>query len=47
MKDAVVAMIKHDHPVFFSCDISKFTDKKSGILDPALFEYEVCPNEHC
>jgi len=34
-------MIKAGVPVFFGCDVGKFSDQKSGIMDPALFEYTV------
>jgi aminopeptidase C len=34
-------MIKAGHPVFFGCDVGKFSDKTAGIMDAALFEYEV------
>lgn len=34
-------MIKAGQPVFFGCDVGKFSDSKVGIMDTALFEYEV------
>jgi bleomycin hydrolase len=34
-------MIKAGHPVFFGCDVGKSCDKTAGIMDTALFEYEV------
>lgn len=34
-------MIKAGQPVFFGCDVGKFSDSNVGIMDPALFEYEV------
>ena len=40
MKDAVIAMLKADIPVFFGCDVGKFSDRKTGIMDTALLEYE-------
>lgn len=44
MKDAVIKMIKAGHPVFFGCDVGKFSDSAKGIMDTALYEYEVrCP----
>lgn len=36
-----IQMIKAGYPVFFGCDVGKFSDKTAGIMDPALFEYEV------
>lgn len=41
MKSAVVKMIKAGHPVFFGCDVGKFSDSAKGIMDTALYEYEV------
>jgi bleomycin hydrolase len=38
---AAVQMIKAGQPVFFGCDVAKFSDKDFGIMDTALFEYEV------
>ena len=34
-------MIKAGVPVFFGCDVGKFSDQATGIMDPALFEYAV------
>lgn len=34
-------MIKAGQPVFFGCDVGKFSDSAAGIMDTALFEYEV------
>jgi bleomycin hydrolase len=34
-------MIKAGVPVFFGCDVGKFSDRETGIMDPALFEYGV------
>ena len=33
--------IKAGQPVFFGCDVGQFSDRESGIMDTALFEYEV------
>ncbi|KAF9461323.1 peptidase C1B bleomycin hydrolase [Collybia nuda] len=40
MKNMVVKMIKAGQPVFFGCDVGKFSDSKAGIMDTALFEFE-------
>jgi bleomycin hydrolase len=40
MKAMVVKMIKAGQPVFFGCDVGKFSDRDAGIMDTALFEYE-------
>lgn len=40
MKQMVVKLIKAGQPVFFGCDVGKFSDKDTGIMDTALFEYE-------
>jgi bleomycin hydrolase len=34
-------MIKAGVPVFFGCDVGKFSDREFGIMDPDLFAYEV------
>ncbi|KAK6356103.1 hypothetical protein TWF718_000478 [Orbilia javanica] len=41
MKAAIVAMIKKDHPVFFGCDVGKFSDSRLGIMDTKLFDYKL------
>lgn len=40
MKAMVIKMIKAGQPVFFGCDVGKFSDSGAGIMDTALFEYE-------
>ncbi|KAJ7733775.1 peptidase C1B bleomycin hydrolase [Mycena maculata] len=40
MKSTVVKMIKAGVPVFFGCDVGKFSSRVDGIMDPALFDYE-------
>ncbi|KAJ3553312.1 hypothetical protein NP233_g12673 [Leucocoprinus birnbaumii] len=40
MKNTVIKMIKAGQPVFFGCDVGKFSDSSAGIMDTALFEYE-------
>ncbi|KAF7361958.1 Cysteine proteinase 1, mitochondrial [Mycena venus] len=40
MKSTVVKMIKAGVPVFFGCDVGKFSSRVDGIMDPSLFEYE-------
>ncbi|KAJ7680216.1 peptidase C1B, bleomycin hydrolase [Mycena polygramma] len=40
MKAIVVKMIQAGVPVFFGCDVGKFSSRVNGIMDPALFEYE-------
>ncbi|EFY85600.1 bleomycin hydrolase, putative [Metarhizium acridum CQMa 102] len=41
LKEACVKMIKAGIPVFFGCDVGKFSDKTSGIMDLHVFDYEV------
>ena len=41
LKQAVVKQIKAGVPVFFGCDVGQFSDRQKGIMDTALFEYEV------
>ncbi|KAG6041313.1 hypothetical protein E4U41_004964 [Claviceps citrina] len=40
LKAACVKMIKAGSPVFFGCDVGKFSDKASGVMDLALFDYD-------
>ncbi|PFH49774.1 hypothetical protein AMATHDRAFT_62530, partial [Amanita thiersii Skay4041] len=40
MKNMIVKLIKAGQPVFFGCDVGKFSDTPSGIMDTALYEYE-------
>lgn len=44
MKAAIISMIKKDHPVFFGCDVGKFSDGALGIMDPKLFDYSLAFN---
>lgn len=41
MKAACIAMLKAELPIFFGSDVGKFSDSKSGIMDPALIDYEL------
>lgn len=41
MKPAIIEMLKRGFPVFFGCDVGKFSDSKKGIMDTALFDYEL------
>jgi aminopeptidase C len=34
-------MIQAGQPVFFGCDVGQFSDSGHGVMDTALFEYEV------
>ncbi|KAG6010463.1 hypothetical protein E4U21_006465 [Claviceps maximensis] len=40
MKAACVKMIRAGCPIFFGCDVGKFSDKASGVMDLAIFDYE-------
>ncbi|GBF59706.1 bleomycin hydrolase [Trichophyton mentagrophytes] len=44
LKRAAVAMLHAGHPVFFSCDVGKFSDRKRGIMDTALYDYSLSFN---
>jgi bleomycin hydrolase len=37
----VLQMIKAGQPVFFGSDVGKYSDTPKGIMDTALYEYEV------
>ena len=41
LKNAVVKSLKAGLPVFFGCDVGKFSDRDAGIMDPDLYEFEV------
>lgn len=41
MKDACIAMLKAELPIFFGSDVGKFSDSKSGIMDTKLIDYEL------
>ncbi|KAI5791894.1 peptidase C1B, bleomycin hydrolase [Geopyxis carbonaria] len=41
MKNAIISMIKANVPVFFGCDVGKFSDSSKGIMDTDLFDYEL------
>ena len=41
LKNACVKMLRAGVPVFFGCDVGKFSDKTTGIMDLDLFEYDV------
>src|SRR2546430_1101844 len=40
MKQAVVAMIKDEKPVWFGCDVGKMFDRDLGLMDTELYDFE-------
>jgi bleomycin hydrolase len=40
LEDAVIAGIKANTPLFFGCDVGKFSASDKGIMDTALFDLE-------
>lgn len=40
LKGTCVKMLKSGLPIFFGCDVGKFSNTKSGVMDTALFDYE-------
>lgn len=38
LKNAIIAMLKAGHPVFFGCDVGKFSDQDSGVMDPDIID---------
>ncbi|KAG6244671.1 hypothetical protein E4U23_006008 [Claviceps purpurea] len=40
MKAACVKMIKAGCPIFFGCDVGKFSDRTSGVMDLGVYDYE-------
>ncbi|KAI9732968.1 MAG: hypothetical protein M1818_007401 [Claussenomyces sp. TS43310] len=41
MKAACIAMLKANLPIFFGCDVGKYSDRFSGIMDTNLIDYEL------
>lgn len=41
IKKACVDMLKRGMPVFFGSDVGKYSDSNKGIMDTALFDYEL------
>jgi bleomycin hydrolase len=39
MKSTAIAMLRSGLPVFFGCDVGKFSNSTSGIMDTALYDY--------
>lgn len=40
LKDAAIAQLKAGEPVWFGCDVGKYSDRESGVMDTAAFDYE-------
>ncbi|KAL2811426.1 peptidase C1B, bleomycin hydrolase [Aspergillus granulosus] len=38
LKKAVIAMLKAGFPVFFGCDVGKFSERDQGVMDPNLLD---------
>ncbi|KAL8851960.1 MAG: hypothetical protein Q9221_003171 [Calogaya cf. arnoldii] len=41
MKSACISMLRSNIPIFFGCDVGKFSDRVSGIMDTDLVDYEL------
>jgi len=41
LKQAAVEMIKDGNVVWFGCDVGKWLERKMGIMDPAVYDYEL------
>ena len=41
LKQAAVDMIRDGNAVWFGCDVGKWLERKMGIMDPAIFDYEL------
>lgn len=41
IKTACISMLKSGLPIFFGCDVGKFSDSPSGIMDTCLVDYEL------
>lgn len=41
LKSAATAMLRRGLPVFFGCDVGKYSDGARGVMDTALYDYEL------
>ncbi|KAM0812989.1 putative Peptidase C1-like family protein [Seiridium cardinale] len=41
LKQSVISMLKSGIPVFFGCDVGKFSDRTGGIMDLDIIDYEL------
>jgi len=41
MKKAAIAQMEAGEPVWFGCDVGKFLDRDMGVMDTALFDYDL------
>jgi bleomycin hydrolase len=41
LKKAAVDMIRDGNAVWFGCDVGKWLERKMGIMDPAIYDYEL------
>ncbi|KAJ5993871.1 cysteine protease [Penicillium sp. IBT 35674x] len=41
LKRAVISMLKAGHPVFFGCDVGKFSDSSLGVMDTGLLDLKL------
>jgi len=41
LKEAAVASIKDDNPVWFGCDVGKYFHRKLGVMDMDLFDFDL------
>ena len=39
LKESTIKMIKDNEPVFFGCDVGKFGERDTGVLDTNAFDY--------
>lgn len=44
LKQAAIASIKNNEPVFFGSDVGQFSDTKSGVMDTKAWDYELAFN---
>lgn len=40
LKKAAIAQLKAGEPVWFGCDVGKYSDRDGGAMDPDLYDYE-------
>lgn len=44
IKKTAIAMLKANEPIFFGCDVGKFGDNVSGVLDTSAYDYGLAFN---
>lgn len=46
LKELAIKQLKDDETVWFGCDVARYADRRSGVLDPHLYDYETAFQTH-